>query len=73
MDPTTLVKNTHDVDHKRPASGASMHRRRVLPFITAALMAVALSLGASASASADTGPNAASDETNLGALVGLGI
>ncbi|MFJ9417705.1 hypothetical protein ACIRPT_26555 [Streptomyces sp. NPDC101227] len=73
MDPTTLVKNTHDIDHKRPAAGASMQRRRVFPFITAALMAIALSLGAASTASADTGPNAAGDETNLGALVGLGI
>ncbi|MGG2465171.1 hypothetical protein ACO0M4_36360 [Streptomyces sp. RGM 3693] len=74
MDLTALAEITHDVDHKRPAPGGSTHRRRVLRVVAVPLMAALFSLGAASVASADTGADqGGSYETNLGALVGLGI
>ncbi|MFL4496216.1 hypothetical protein ACJ6WD_34015 [Streptomyces sp. VTCC 41912] len=73
MNPTQLAENTHDVDHARPATAAA-HRSRALRLVAVPLMAVLLSIGAASAASADTGAERdAGYETNLGALVGLGI
>ncbi|MCZ0973645.1 hypothetical protein O1L55_24550 [Streptomyces albulus] len=73
MNPTQLAENTHDVDH------APRHRRRRAPLPRPAarrrsLMAVLFSIGAASAAFADTGAERDTGyETNLGALVGLGI
>ncbi|MFB6606460.1 hypothetical protein ACFCXR_17495 [Streptomyces noursei] len=74
MNPTQMAENTHDVDHARPATAAAAHRSRALRLVAVPLMAVLLSIGAASAASADTGAERdAGYETNLGALVGLGI
>ncbi|GGU84854.1 hypothetical protein GCM10010211_58610 [Streptomyces albospinus] len=75
MDPTTApAANTYDINRKRPVSGGSMCSRRVLRLVTIPLMAALFSLGAASAASADGGADQGTGyETNLGALVGLGI
>ncbi|MFF2809330.1 hypothetical protein ACFVT2_19545 [Streptomyces sp. NPDC058000] len=74
MDLTALAEITHDADRKRPAPGASTDRRRVLRLVAVPLMAALFSLGATSVASADTGADQGGGyETNLGALVGIGI